>query len=191
ARPRLQRGFRPRLEGLEGRLAPAGYAVTAGLEVLPTDGGPPGRQVVFFESAVAGYPGLQQGLAPGADAGGLDAQGDGLAQMAAFLKGRHGLSAIHVVSHGAPGVLELGAAALDESALKADAAAVGALGAALAPGGDLLLWGCDVGAGPQGEAFLRDLASATGASVAAAAQPVGAAALGGSWELGAQVGQVQ
>src|SRR5262249_18463215 len=109
----------------------------------------------------------------------------------AFLKGRHGLSAIHVVSHGAPGALELGAAALDESALSADAAAVGALRAALAPGGDLLLWGCDVGAGPQGEAFLRDLAAATGASGAAAAQPVGAAALGGSWELGAQVGQVQ
>ena len=99
---------RPALERLEGRLAPAGYAVTAGLEVLPDGDGPPGRPVVFFESAVAGYQVLLKGLAADADAVVLDGQGDGLAQMAAFLKGRHGLSAIHVVSHGAPGALELG-----------------------------------------------------------------------------------
>jgi len=95
---------RPQIEALEDRLAPAGYRVTAQLQVLVTDGGgKPGQQVVFFESGVADYQVLEQGLAAGTDAVVLDGGGDGLAQMAAFLKGRHDLSAIHILSHGAPG----------------------------------------------------------------------------------------
>jgi hypothetical protein len=145
--------------------------------------------VVFFESGVADYQVLRQGLAANTDAVVLDG-GDGLAEMAAWLKGRQGLAAIHVVSHGAPGALELGTAVLDEQALASHQAEVNALGAALAPGGDLLLWGCDVAAGPDGEGFLRDLAKASGANVAASAQPVGSAKLGGGWLLGAEVGNV-
>jgi hypothetical protein len=192
SRPARQaRACRPRLEILEDRLAPADFRVTAQLQVLPTDGGgKAGQQVVFFESRVANYQVLQQGLAAGTDAVVLDGSGDGLAEMAAFLKGRQNLSAIHVVSHGAPGALELGGGALDEETLKADAADVRALGAALAPGGDLLLWGCDVAAGRAGKAFLRELADATEANVAASTRKVGSADLGGGWQLQATVGHV-
>jgi N-acetylneuraminic acid mutarotase/S-adenosylmethionine hydrolase len=173
-------------------MAPADYRVTAQLQVLATDGGgKPGQQVIFFESGVADYQVLQKGLAGGTDAVVLDGAGDGLAEMAAFLQGRQDLSAIHIVSHGAPGALELGTAALDEQALQSDPAAAQALGAALAPGGDLLLWGCDVGAGRSGKTFLRDLADASGANVAAATEPVGAADLGGGWKLSATVGNVR
>jgi N-acetylneuraminic acid mutarotase len=190
---RNPRRSRPQVEVLEDRLVPADFRVTAQLQVLPTDGGngAPGRQVVFFESGVADYRVLQKGLAAGADAVVLDGGGDGLAEMAAFLKGRHDLTAIHIVSHGAPGALELGTATLDEQALKTDAAAVTALGAALAPHGDLLLWGCNVADGSAGQTFVRDLAGRSGANVAASARPVGAADLGGSWELQARVGNVQ
>lgn len=178
-----RQGPRPRLECLEDRLAPAGYRVTAGLEVLATDAGTPGSQVVFFESSVADFKVLERGLAPGTDAVELDGRGDGLAEVAAFLRGRQGLAAIHLVSHGAPGALQLGSAALDEEALAERPAEVAVLGQALAPGGDLLLWGCGVGAGPDGQAFLRDLSWASGANVAASAKPVGAEALGGGWGL--------
>jgi hypothetical protein len=160
--PAVARKGPPRLEGLEDRLVLTGYRVTAQLEVLATEAGAPGTQVVFFEPGVAGFQVLRQGLAAGADAVELDGSGDGLAEMAAFLRGRHGLSAVHLVSHGAPGALQLGSAALDEQALADRPAEVAALGQALAPGGDLLLWGCGVAAGPQGQAFLRELASASG-----------------------------
>src|SRR5262249_23198285 len=100
------------------------------------------------------------------------------------------LTAIHIVGHGAPGALELGTATLDELALKTAAAAVTDLGAALAPNGDLLLWGCSVADGPAGQTFVRDLAAASGANVAASADRVGAADLGGTWELTATVGDV-
>jgi hypothetical protein len=152
--------------------------------------GAAGRQVVFFESDVADFRVLEQGLAANTDAVILDAGGDGLAQMAAYLDGHTGLAAIHIVSHGAPGALELGTVALDEQALKTDAADMQTLAAALAPGGDLVLWGCDVAAGPAGEAFIRDLADRTGANVAASAHLVGAADLGGSWQLQETAGSV-
>jgi N-acetylneuraminic acid mutarotase len=189
---RNMRRSRPHVEVLEDRLAPADFRVTAQLQVLTTDGGmgAAGQQVVFFESGVADYQVLQYGLAAGADAVVLDGGGDGLAEMAAFLKGRHDLTAIHIVSHGAPGALELGTAILDEQALKTDAAAVTALGAALAPHGDLLLWGCSVADGPAGQSFVGDLATASGANVAASADRVGSADLGGTWELKATVGDV-
>jgi N-acetylneuraminic acid mutarotase len=186
------RRSRPHVEVLEDRLTPADYRVTAQLQVLTTDGGKgaAGQQVVFFESGVADYHVLQHGLAAGADAVVLDGGGDGLAEMAAFLKGRHDLTAIHIVSHGAPGALELGTATLDELALRTDAAALAALRTALAPHGDLLLWGCSVADGPAGQTFVRDLAGASGANVAASADWVGAADLGGTWELKATVGDV-
>jgi hypothetical protein len=182
----------PRLEGLEERLAPASYLVTPQLQVLRTDnaGGDVGRQVVFFESGVKDFQLLRQGLACDTDAVVLNGGGDGLAEMGAFLKGRQGLSAIHVVSHGAPGVLELGTTVLDQQALKDHTAQVTAMGAALAPHGDLLLWGCDVAAGPEGQTFLSDLAGTMGANVAAAAHLVGAADLGGSWQLETTLGDV-
>jgi hypothetical protein len=48
------------VEALEGRLAPAGVAVPAGLPGLATDaGGRSDSQVVFLESNVAGYPVLR------------------------------------------------------------------------------------------------------------------------------------
>src|SRR5205085_1268166 len=105
-RPAL-RPVRPLLEALESRLAPADYRVTAQLQVLQTDAGSaaPGQQVVFFESSVADYQVLQRGLSAGTDAVVLDAGGDGLDQVAAFLRGRHDLAAVHLVSHGAPGAV--------------------------------------------------------------------------------------
>src|SRR4029077_7449233 len=88
-RPSAQVG----LEELESRLAPASYAVNAQLEVR-TVGEPQGvsprviavraTQVVFFESSVANYQVLRQGLAAGTDFVLLDEGGDGLRQMAAY-----------------------------------------------------------------------------------------------------------
>ena len=45
------------------------------------------------------------------------------------------------------------------------------------------MWSCDVAAGPNGVTLVRNLAIATGTGVAAAQHTVGAAALGGSWQL--------
>ena len=149
------------------------------------------RQVVFLESSVPKVQVLAQGLAPGVDAVILDSAGDGLDEMGAFLQGQHGLDAIHLLSHGMAGSMEMGTAALDEAGPTTHADDLATLRAALAPHGDLLLWGCDVAAGAGGRAFLHDLARDTGADVAASAQRVGSTALGGTWSLDATVGDIR
>ena len=58
-----------------------------------------------------------------------------------------------------------------------------AIGRALAEGGEFRLWSCDVASGATGETFVDALGEASGAAVAAADRRVGAAALGGTWEL--------
>jgi len=174
---------------MEPRWLPAGYTVTSQLQVIQTSavgGAAPGQQVVFFESSVAGYQALAQSVTPGTDAVVLDAGGDGLREMAAFLAGRHDLASVSIVAHGAPGMVSLGTEMLDSQALVTDAGPLGEVKSSLGPGADLLLWSCDVAAGAFGQAFLQELSSASGAAVAAATHPVGSSALGGSWQLDAR-----
>ncbi len=57
--------------------------------------------------------------------------------------------------------------------------------------GDLLLYRCDVAAGGAGHAFIDDLATATGADVAASTDLTGGASLGGDWVLEAKSGVVE
>src|SRR5207249_6937266 len=126
---------------------------------------------------------LWQGLQPGTDSVLLDSAGDGLREMAAFLTGRQNLAAIGIVAHGAPGEVSLGSALLNGQAISTYAAELALVGTALAPGGELDLWSCDVGAGQAGAALVHDLEIATGAGVAAADHPIGASARGGNWDL--------
>ena len=121
----------------------------------------------------------------------LDASTDGVKQMAGALAGRTNVSAIHILSHGETAQLSLGDAVLDMTDFSGTyAAEFATIKGALAPDADILIYGCDVGAGSQGEAFVNAIAQATGADVAASTDPTGAAALGGDWVLERHTGQI-
>lgn len=121
----------------------------------------------------------------------LDPNKDGLQQMADYLKGREGLDAIHLLSHGADGTVQMGNVWLASNNLAEHRAALESIGAALKADGDLMLYGCDVGQGEKGRAFLDQLASITGADVAASVDDTGAAALGGNWSLERSSGAIE
>ena len=55
---------------------------------------------------------------------------------------------------------------------------------------DILLYGCDVGAGSAGTALLNQMAAITGANIAASTNITGATAMGGNWLLDASAGFV-
>ncbi|MGO4830764.1 beta strand repeat-containing protein, partial [Rhizobiaceae sp. 2RAB30] len=57
------------------------------------------------------------------------------------------------------------------------------IGSALADDAVISLYGCETGSGTEGRSFVDGLARATGADVAASSTIVGAAALGGGWDL--------
>ena len=122
----------------------------------------------------------------------LDAQQDGVAQIAAILDGRRDLDAIHLLCHGSAGELYLGNTVLDLAAVNGShAEALSAIGATLADDGDLLIYGCDVGAGVVGQRFVSALAIATGADIAASSDATGAAARGGDWVLETSSGSIE
>jgi len=116
---------------------------------------------------------------------------DGIAVITEALGRSQGIGAIHLLAHGSDGRVHLGNADLDAAALGTRAAEVAGWGAALAPGADLLIYGCDVAAGARGMALIDRLAALTGADVAASDDITGAAALGGDWRLEQRTGAIQ
>jgi len=149
-------------------------------------------QIFFVFNHLDDWQTLANAAPEGSEVVVLDGGTDGLAQIAAHLAGRQGaLDAIHILSHGQPGQLQLGSLVLDQAALEEREAVLAQIGRALGDNGDILLYGCDVAAGPQGQAFVDALARLTGADVAASDNLTGSAAAGGDWVLEAQAGIVE
>ncbi|WP_323145091.1 Ig-like domain-containing protein [Massilia phyllosphaerae] len=174
--------------------AAATAAVASAHEVRSADAGRNDgkKEVVFVDTSVADYRTLEAGLRDGMAIIEFDGARDGLAQIAAWAARNSGYDAIHILSHGAQGQLHLGSALIDEAALASQTvqAELADIGHALKPGGDVLLYGCDVAAGSDGERFLADLARLTGADVAASTDATGSAAEGGNWTLESHVGEI-
>jgi len=147
--------------------------------------------LVVVDTSVAGYSTLIEGLAPGAEVLKIGADQNGLQVLAdALAAGGTTYDAIHVVSHGGEGQVQLGTTLLTSESLTNYGDALSALGAALTADGDLLLYGCEVGTG-TGQAFVDELATQTGADVAASDDLTGAADLGGDWDLEVITGSIE
>jgi len=147
-------------------------------------------EVVFIESNVSDYQTLINGVSPDAEVHVLDASQDGLAQMAQILNGRSGIDAIHILSHGSEGSVNLGSLKLTSQNLQDHAADLTTIGNALSQNGDILLYGCDVAAGSDGAAFINALAQTTQADVGASTDATGSAARGGDWSLETATGVI-
>ncbi|MBI5790411.1 MAG: DUF4347 domain-containing protein [Rhodocyclales bacterium] len=149
------------------------------------------NQIVFIDGSLQNIDEILAGLAPGISAVVLDPTQDGLTQIAAALAGVTDLSAIHIISHGSVGALQLGSAMVSGDNLTQYQAQLEAIGAALSPIGDLMLYGCDVALGDVGQGFIENLAALTGADVAASTDLTGAAFLNGDWVLEASTGSIE
>ncbi|MBL1378089.1 DUF4347 domain-containing protein [Zobellella iuensis] len=150
----------------------------------------PRKEVVFVDTRLPDYQELLRSVDPAAEVILLDSRHDGVQQIADTLAGRSGIDAIHILSHGDQGVLLLGNAPLHGGNLDAYAGQLAAIGSALTADGDILLYGCDVGAGDKGLTFLNGLAGLTGADVAASTDSTGGTLGGGNWELEISTGQI-
>ncbi|MFN9528923.1 MAG: Ig-like domain-containing protein [Pseudomonadaceae bacterium] len=149
------------------------------------------QEVVFVDSSVKDYQQLVSALKPGTEVVVLDDGQDGLRQIADYLDGRRDIDAIHVFSHGDAGKVQLGNVWIDDAYVAANNALLADIGSALSSSGDILLYGCHVGADGSGVNFIQSLAAATGADIAASTDPTGAADKGGDWVLEATRGSVE
>ena len=148
-------------------------------------------EVVFIDAAVEDADQLIAGLPEGTDYVLLSSDSDGVQQIADYLQGRDNITALHIISHGGEGEVTLGNVALNDGNLSSYTALLSAIGQSLTETGDILLYGCNIGSGDDGSAFLSSLAEATGADVAASDDTSGAASLGGDWDLEKSAGTVE
>jgi hypothetical protein len=149
-----------------------------------------GGEILFVDSGIADIQDVIANVRSGVQVVVLDSAHDALDQIATALAGRQDLSAIHIMADGEEGQIDFGAGALTRSSLMDHAADLAAIKDSLAPGGDLLLWTCNTGAGFAGQDFIKDLALATGANVAASTNRTGSSAAGGDFVLEAQTGAI-
>jgi hypothetical protein len=151
------------------------------------------NEIVFIDSSVPDLSTLLAGLREGQEAHILDAGSDGLQQISDYIRdhGLDDLTAIQIVSHGSEGELRLGSTMLTEANMASYSGALAEIGASLSADGDILLYGCDIGAGAAGDRFLSALANHTGADVSASSDPTGATARGGDWDLEKSTGAIE
>ncbi|MCB2383443.1 Ig-like domain-containing protein [Shewanella sp. SR1] len=161
-----------------------------GQSLPEAQGTPPRQEIVFIESNVSNIDLLRDGLGAGKEVHLLDANQDGLQQIATILQGRKGIDALHLVSHGSEGELNLGALLLDQENLSNHQAVLQHIGHSLNPDADILLYGCNVAAG-AGQQFIDQLAVITGADVAASNNLTGSDAMGGDWTLEVVAGNIE
>ena len=112
------------------------------------------------------------------------------AQVTEALAGRLQVDAVHFITHGSDGAIQLGGTLFDAKALAANLDRVGSWGTALKADADLLFYGCDLASTARGRALVDWIAELTGADVAASTDKTGSAAQGGDWELEYRSGMI-
>jgi hypothetical protein len=154
-----------------------------GSDAQPADDRAHAREIVFVDPGVSDIETIVGHLRPEVEAVLLDPVRPAAHQIEAAVASRHGLDAVHIIAHGAPGRVSFAAGDWSAATLEEEAEDFAAIGQALGAGRNVNLWSCRTAAGPAGAAFIAGLARASGADIAAATGRVGAAALGGGWEL--------
>ncbi|MEG3841717.1 DUF4347 domain-containing protein, partial [Microcoleus sp. herbarium14] len=148
-------------------------------------------EIVFIDTAVADYQTLVAGVKPGITTVILDSKQDGIAQISEYLADCQEVSALHVISHGSPGSLQLGTVQLSLDTLNCYGSQLQKWAESLRAKAEILLYGCSVAAGDRGRAFVEQISHLTKAKIAASTTPSGSADLGGDWQLQVTVGDIE
>lgn len=157
----------------------------------PAASGEQRQEIIFVDSSVQEYQQLVSGFSNIAEVVILDGGRDGLQQIAEYLSGRDRIDAIHLFGHGDAGKVQLGTLSLGNENLESKSRLLAAIGQSLSNDGDILLYGCDIGAGTIGATFVQSLANLTDADVAASTDVTGAESQGGDWLLEINQGSIE
>lgn len=99
---------------------------------------------------------------------------DGIGQISTVLADHTQVETVRIISHGFTGGLKLGGSFLTQDTLAARMDEITAWSKSLAPGADLLLYGCSIAANGPGRDLVQQLATVTSADVSASDDPTGA-----------------
>ena len=182
----------PEPQRTEGGEKPAEKAAEKPVEALEKLPGAERKELVFIDGDVEDYQQLIEGVNPNAKVVVLDSTKDGIKQILEHLAGEQGVDAIHIVSHGTRGNMELGSSSVNVFSMATTYAAdLAEIGKSLSADADILVYGCDFGGGSIGRAATTELALLTGADVAASQDLTGHDDLKGNWVLERSVGNIE
>lgn len=148
------------------------------------------NQIKFVDTSVGNPQAFGRAFTPGSELVGLNSSTDGLAQIIVALAAQKQWRTIHIFSRGAARARRCSDLTLDACNFQDQTAALQAIGANRVPGGDILLYRCDVAQGSAGAEFTAALALATGADVAVSIDLTGAASHDDDWLLETSAGPV-
>ncbi|MEO1144681.1 MAG: DUF4347 domain-containing protein [Cyanobacteria bacterium J06638_22] len=173
------------METLEISGASALVSCTDGKERTPLSNAQ--QAIAIFDASIEGHHHLIAGLHPHIIPYILPSHGDGIRTLTQRLQQYNHPLTVYLVTHGAPGSLQLGNTELNLTALHRYAEE---LGSWFQNNSELFLYACNVAAGDAGDAFLSKLHQLTGASIAASARRVGNVQQGGTWALDVVAGDM-
>lgn len=117
---------------------------------------------------------------------------NGIEQIADMLSGENAqYSAVHILSHGEAGKVQLGGEWLDADDLRESANVVSDWQNGLSEHADILFYGCDLASNESGLEFIATLSGLTSSDVAGSDDLTGSKLLGGDWDLEVSVGVVE
>ncbi len=120
----------------------------------------------------------------------IDSSENGVEKITDSLAGYENIDAVHIISHGAAGMLYLGNTRLSNNTLSKYKDELTDWGDALSENADILLYGCDVAADSNGIKFVENIAEHIGANVSASNDDTGNPDSGGDYELEVAVGEI-
>ena len=143
----------------------------------------PAKTIVVIDTQLPDWQVLRDAAPAGSEIILIGQGADGVDVLAEALAGKNQVDALHIFSHGSSGKVQLGNTWLDVDSLSANPQFSSAIQQALSADGDVLIYGCDVAQGEQGQLFVEQLAGFTGADVAASVDVTGGERSGGDWVL--------
>jgi len=155
------------------------------------------NEVVFVDPRVPDHQDLVADLARNSNSARrfeiivLDPDRDGIVQVTEALADRVQVDAVHFITHGRDGAVQLGSSWLDAKSLASNIDAVASWGHALKQDGDLLFYGCDLAGSAEGRALIDWISVLTQTDVAASVDATGSAILGANWTLEYQRGAIE
>ena len=154
------------------------------------------RELVFVDANVTDYERLIDDLQGRNDSRTievvvLESDRDGIGQVTEILSERSNLAAVHFITHGTDGQINLGNSLLNSSTLEENNDAVAGWGNALTETGDILFYGCDFASNTKGQTLVESLANLTGADVAASNDDTGHAIFNADWDLEYKAGEIE
>ncbi len=153
---------------------------------------PAPKEIVFIDSRVKDAQTLLQGMSPSVEVYFIDAKSDGISQIDKVLNNEKSpVAAIHILSHGSSGALELGDSVLNTQTLRNQYASdIASWNSHLTSDANILLYGCGVAEGNIGRQFVSNLAEVSGANIAASIDATGSTYQHANWSLEYSTGDI-